>query len=279
MPDQAEEDELLKSPGALKGRVGRAALCIVGEWRTFGMPTVHEGVELARHVWQADVFMFYHTRYDAVAMAHKNRQNAIACAEETQLLENYAHVEHLPYDGCKSKATVQHRQINRCFRHVLEHERRNGVRYDYFIRSRPDYIVWNPEPMQPKLTQMLAVRPKPDMLFTIPRVKLHEWLTGINETECLNVVRRPEHCCLEYMHGMLKPTNHRTWRQQGAVARGWEHMEYASVDPRPHIPRSLLHCNITGRPGRISVSDRSAALQGRSGRLDLHPQARTKKKE
>ena len=70
MPDQAEEDELLKSPGALKGRVGRAALCIVGEWRTFGMPAVHEGVELARHVWQADVFMFYHTRYDAVAMAH-----------------------------------------------------------------------------------------------------------------------------------------------------------------------------------------------------------------
>ena len=106
MPDQAEEDELLKSPGALKGRVGRAALCIVGEWRTFGMPAVHEGVELARHVWQADVFMFYHTRYDAVAMAHKRRQNAVACAEETQLLQNYTHVEHLPYDGCKSKATV-----------------------------------------------------------------------------------------------------------------------------------------------------------------------------
>ena len=125
---------------------------------------------------------------------------------------------------------------------VMEHERRNGIRYDYFIRSRPDYIVWNPEPMQPKLTQMLAVRPKPDMLFTIPRAKLHEWLTGINETECLNVVRRPEHCCLEYTHGMLKPTNHRTWRQQGALARGWEHMEYASVE-RPHIPRSLLHCN------------------------------------
>jgi len=259
MPDQAEEDELLKSPGALKGRAGRAALCIVGEWRTFGMPAVHEGVELARHVWQADVFMFYHTRYDAVAMAHKHRQNAEACAEETHLLQNYTHVEHLPYDGCKSKATVQHRQINRCFRHVMEHERRNGVRYDYFIRSRPDYIVWNPEPMQPKLTQMLAVRPKPDMLFTIPRVKLHEWLTGINETECLNVVRRPEHCCLEYMHGMLKPTNHRTWRQQGAVARGWEHMEYASVE-RPRIPPSLLHCNITGRPGSTSVSDRQAAL-------------------
>ena len=47
MPDQAEEEELLKSPGGLKGRVGRAALCIVGEWRTFGMPAVHEGVELA----------------------------------------------------------------------------------------------------------------------------------------------------------------------------------------------------------------------------------------
>lgn len=214
MPDQAEEEELLTSPGGLKGRVGRAALCIVGEWRTFGMPAVHEGVELARHVWQADVFMFYHTRYDAVAMAHKHRQNAEACAEETHLLQNYTHVEHLPYDGCKSKATVQHRQINRCFRHVMEHERRNGVRYDYFIRSRPDYIVWNPEPMQPKLTQMLAVRPKPDMLFTIPRAKLHEWLTGINEKECLNVVRRPEHCCLEYTHGMLKPTNHRMWRQQ-----------------------------------------------------------------
>ena len=56
---------------------------------------------------------------------------------------------------------------------VMEHERRNGIRYDYFIRSRPDYIVWNPEPMQPKLTQMLAVQPKPDMLFVIPRAKLH----------------------------------------------------------------------------------------------------------
>ena len=142
---------------------------------------------------------------------------------------------------------------------VMEHERRNGIRYDYFIRSRPDYIVWNPEPMQPKLTQMLAVRPKPDMLFTIPQAKLHEWLTGINEKECLNVVRRPEHCCLEYTHGMLKPTNHRTWRQQGALARGWEHMEYASVE-RPRIPPSLLHCNITGRPGSTSVSDRQAAL-------------------
>ena len=81
-----------------------AAVCIVGEWRTFSMPAVHNGIEQARRIWNADVFMFYHLRYDARAMAHPNRQNASACAEDLRLTKDYAHVEHLPYNACKSVA-------------------------------------------------------------------------------------------------------------------------------------------------------------------------------
>ena len=42
------------------------ALCVVGEWRTFAMPAVYNSVVNAARVWDADSFMFYHTRYDLI---------------------------------------------------------------------------------------------------------------------------------------------------------------------------------------------------------------------
>jgi hypothetical protein len=49
------------------------ALCVVGEWRKFAMPAVFTSMLDASRVWNADTFLFYHTRYDVTAMKHPQR--------------------------------------------------------------------------------------------------------------------------------------------------------------------------------------------------------------
>lgn len=216
------------------------ALCIVGEWRTFAMPAVHASILEASQAWNADVFMFYHTRYDSVAMSHKHRENASSCAFNSYLLSAFkvARATPLPCPKKEWKASVQFKQISACFRHAM----RSGTNYRWLIRSRPDYLIHDPQPLPAETNRIIVGYPKPDMLFAVPTRRISAWFDGMTNT-C-----HPG-CCIEYIHKIFTSKSRTIWRQHGAIARGVHRLTYR-MDWTPDADTiSGLECNITSRPG------------------------------
>ena len=235
------------------------ALCVVGEWRTFAMPAVYNSVVNAARVWDADSFMFYHTRYDASQNTHPHRENATACAFDGTLLASFIVAKEMPLTDCSNvmKASIQFIQINTCFEYALAYEKRQQKQYKWLIRTRPDYLIYNPQPLPP-LTRRVnkwrpwraskaeakalggsqAKHPKPDMIFAIPRTKLGEWFSGMPK-QCIDA------CCLEYTHKMFTSHAYNNWMQDGAIARGPGSLTYRTA----HVKMvSGLTCNITSTP-------------------------------
>ena len=238
------------------------ALCVVGEWRTFAMPAVHLSIVKAAKVWNADAFMFYHTRYDGKAMAHGHRDNAEACAFNSSLLTIFKTAEEVapPCPNKEWKASVQFRQISACFSHAM----RTGQSYRWFIRSRPDYLIHNPKPLPTDATRILVGYPKPDMLFAIPSQRINAWFHGMPNS-C-----QPG-CCIEYIHRMFKlapPAPRRDaaasagrdnktvvrWLQDGAIVRGTHRLAWKTMWRPDADTISRLTCNITGHPKRDNIT-------------------------
>lgn len=221
------------------------ALCVVGEWRTFAMPAVHLSIVKAAKVWNADAFMFYHTRYDGKAMAHSHRDNASACAFNSSLRAIFKTAKEVaPLCPNKEwKASVQFRQISACFSHAM----RTGQSYRWFIRSRPDYLIHNPKPLPTVATRILVGYPKPDMLFAIPSQRINAWFHGMPNS-C-----QPG-CCIEYIHRMFKLKTLVRWTQDGAIVRGTHRFAYKTMWRPDADTISRLTCNITGHPKRDNRS-------------------------
>ena len=218
------------------------ALCVVGEWRTFGMSALHAGVRQVADVWDADLFLFYHTRYNASEMTHPHRENAQACAFSDKVVQslNSTLVQLLPPLPCSFKAVIQFQQISACFRAAQSYEMEHGLRYHTYVRTRPDYLLVNPRPL-PRTAHVYAVRPKPDMAFVVPRALLHTWYEGM-DTAC--VPYGGNECCIEYVHRMFAST--KVWTQEGGIVRNRNSITYSTIRERPL--NSRLRCNITGVP-------------------------------
>lgn len=216
------------------------ALCVVGEWRTFGMPGVYESIAHASQVWQADAYMFYHTRYDAKAMSHPHRDNASACVFDASLLKMFMSVEEVrsPCVDKNFKASIQFLQISKCFNHAIKAAEKSNKRYKWFIRSRPDYIIYHPKILPFETNNIIAGYPKPDMLFAIPKKKLGFWFNGMS-SQCISA------CCIEYVHKIFTRKKYKEWNQDGAIVRGINRIAFQTKNTR--IVRGLI-CNITSTP-------------------------------
>ncbi|KAL1522357.1 hypothetical protein AB1Y20_017349 [Prymnesium parvum] len=128
--------------------MAEAALCLVGELRSFAMPLVHMNIARAAREWRADVFVVYHTRYDAAAMAHAHRGRAISCVENVTamaLLQPKATVrwraEDAPCPKLRHKSSLQFAQVERCFALASRHAAARGAPYEWYVRLRPDFAV------------------------------------------------------------------------------------------------------------------------------------------
>ena len=126
---------------------------------------------------------------------------------------------------------------------------RNAVLYGSSENMRQSWMSGSAAERQ--TTRMLASRPKPDMLFAIPRVLVVHWHLGMPDS-CSGS------CCIEYTHAMLAENYYAVWSQPGALARGWEHTAFPTMLTSP-IPHELLHCNIVGSPSNSSSSSSSSS--------------------
>ena len=217
------------------------ALCVVGEWRTFAMPAVFTSILDASRVWNADTFLFYHTRYDATAMKHPHREGASACAFNSTILAPFTVAKEVPSYSCDKtqKASIQFLQITSCFNHALEHEIVQHRRYNWIIRTRPDYLIYNPLPLPfDENSQILVSYPKPDILFAVPRRLTGVWFSGMSH-DCV------DDCCLEYTHEMFKSNATKVWEQDGAIVRDVNKLTH-KTDGVKFV--NGLECNITHVP-------------------------------
>ena len=219
------------------------ALCIVGEWRTFAMPAVHTSVVQASKVWHADAFLFYHTRYNAKAMSHPHRDNASGCAFDSSLLRHFTEAIELspPCPNEDMKASTQFLQISKCFHHATRAAQKKKKSYEWFIRSRPDYLIYDPKPLPFYTRRILMGYPKPDMLFAIPKTRLGVWFGGMPSI-CIAA------CCMEYVHRMFTTETHVVWQQDGAVVRGINRPAFETKNAR--VVRGMT-CDITSYPKHL----------------------------
>ena len=236
------------------------ALCVVGEWRTFAMPAVYTSIVQASKVWRADAFMFYHTRYDAEAMSHPHRNNASACEFKPSLLKLFMYTKEVapPCTEKNFKASIQFFQISACFKHVMQTAQKINKRYDWFVRSRPDYLIYDPKPLPSITDKILAGYPKPDMLFAIPRKLISMWFHGMS-SECISA------CCIEYSHRIFTAKAYSIWNQDGSIVRGINRTTFETNKTK--IVHGL-NCNITSFPTRKTV---------RSSKLSAFTRSRTSK--
>jgi hypothetical protein len=104
-------------------------------------------------------------------MKHPHREGASACAFNSTILAPFTVAKEVPSYSCDKtqKASIQFLQITSCFNHALEHEIVQHRRYNWIIRTRPDYLIYNPLPLPfDENSQILVSSPKPDILFAVP---------------------------------------------------------------------------------------------------------------
>jgi hypothetical protein len=137
----------LDSPGTNASSSPKVAVCIVGEWRSFGMPAVHTSIIQAVTSWKADAFFHYHTRYSENTISRPDTWGAIACEENRSIIDAFGFkgTRRLPeVIGCGKRAAIQFIQVDNCFRDAEDVAQREGYSYDIFVRLRPDFLVVNP---------------------------------------------------------------------------------------------------------------------------------------
>lgn len=135
------------SPGANASSSPKVAVCIVGEWRSFGMPAVHTSILQAVSSWKADAFLHYHARYNKKATARPDKGGAVACEENRSIIDafGFKRTVILPeVQGCEKRAAIQFIQVDNCFRDAEDFAQREGYSYDIFVRLRPDFLIVNP---------------------------------------------------------------------------------------------------------------------------------------
>lgn len=136
----------LDSPGTSASSSPKVAVCIVGEWRSFGMPAVHTSILQAVRSWKADAFFHYHTRYNKKTTAHPDKGGAVACEENRSIIDafGFKRIVLLPkVNGCGNRAAIQFIQVDNCFRDAEDFAQREGYSYDIFVRLRPDFLIVN----------------------------------------------------------------------------------------------------------------------------------------
>lgn len=129
------------------------AVCLAGELRTFAMPLVHTTIKRAADHWGADIFMVYHTSYNAARMGQAHRAGAIGCLSNESALRllNPVAVQlfRADYFGkriCDLSSSRQFAQIDQSFELARSHAKARGRAYRLFVRLRPDLLILNEQP-------------------------------------------------------------------------------------------------------------------------------------
>ena len=247
----------------------RVALCVVGQLRTYSMPFVYENLK-NRLVdpWAADVFFLWHDDYGvkqgltfgARSASTPHRGGAAACEYDAQA---FAHlgpslVQKRKYGGDNCTIHASHwRMIAACFDMVLAHEKKNGIKYDVFARTRPDFVLFKPPFPTSSIGPFIDGWTHLDIFFALRRAskafaKLARAAADPNFQPC-----KMRGCCMDAQLKRLGQTRVRDDILKGGLVRNHKFVETwsteAGVKWSTRLARGLddlraLSCNYAAVP-------------------------------